>query len=202
MSKFSLRPLPYAYNALEPYIDALTMEIHHDRHHQAYVDNLNKALEKYPEFYEKSLEEILSNLDAIPADIRQAVINNAGGVYNHDFFWSIMSPDHNQEPSGALLDAIVKTFGSVEEFKAQFAQAAAARFGSGWAWLVKDAEGNLKIMSTANQDSPISDGYKLIIGLDVWEHAYYLNYQNKRPAYIENWWKLVNWKQAEENFAN
>jgi len=201
MNKFTLKPLPYAFDALTPYVDALTMEIHHDRHHQAYVDNLNNALAKYPEFYEKSLEEILTNLDSVPTDIRQAVINNAGGAYNHDFFWNIMSEKHNQQPSGALLAAIEKTFGSVDTFKEQFAAAAATRFGSGWAWLVKDANGELKVMSTANQDNPISEGYKLILGLDVWEHAYYLNYQNKRPAYVQNWWNVVNWKQAEENFA-
>ena len=200
MNKFTLKPLPYAFDALAPYIDALTMEIHHDRHHQAYVDNLNNALSKYPEFFEKSLEEILTNLDSVPNDIKQAVINNAGGAYNHDFFWSIMSENHNQKPSGELLAAIEKTFGSFDDFKENFAAAATTRFGSGWAWLVKDTNGDLKVMSTANQDNPISEGYKLILGLDVWEHAYYLNYQNKRPAYIQNWWSVVNWKQAEENF--
>ena len=201
MNKFILKPLPYAFDALTPYIDALTMEIHHDRHHQTYIDNLNNVLSKYPEFYERSLEEILTNLDLLPADIKQAVINNAGGAYNHEFFWNIMSEKHNQQPSGALLATIEKTFGSIDAFKEQFAAAAATRFGSGWAWLVKDANGELKVMSSANQDNPISEGYKLILGLDVWEHAYYLNYQNKRPAYVQNWWNVVNWKQAEENFA-
>lgn len=199
-SKFVLIPLPYAYDALEPYIDKRTMEIHHDKHEQAYVDNLNKAIANYAELYSKTTEEMLKNLDTIPSDIRQSVINNAGGVYNHEFFWSIMSPKHNQEPSGNLLTAINSTFGSFDNFKKLFTEAALSRFGSGWVWLVKDSNNKLSIITTANQDSPISLGYTPILALDVWEHAYYLKYQNKRVDYINNWWNVVNWKQAELYF--
>lgn len=199
-SKFVLIPLPYAYDALEPYIDKRTMEIHHDKHEQAYVDNLNKAIANYSELYSKTTEEMLKNLDTIPTDIRQSVINNAGGVYNHEFFWSIMSPKHNQEPSGNLLTAINSTFGSFDNFKKLFTEAALSRFGSGWVWLVKDSDNKLSIITTANQDSPISLGYTPILALDVWEHAYYLKYQNKRIEYINNWWNVVNWKQAETYF--
>lgn len=199
-SKFVLIPLPYAYDALEPYIDKRTMEIHHDKHEQAYVDNLNKAIANYAELYSKTTEEMLKNLDTIPTDIRQSVINNAGGVYNHEFFWSVMSPKHNQEPSGNLLTAINSTFGSFDNFKKLFTEAALSRFGSGWVWLVKDSNNKLSIITTANQDSPISLGYTPILALDVWEHAYYLKYQNKRVDYINNWWNVVNWKQAELYF--
>ena len=199
-TQFELKPLPYAYDALEPYIDKETMMLHHDKHEKAYLDNLNKAISKYPELYKKGLEGILKDLNSIPEEVRETIKNNAGGVYNHDFFWSIMSPEKDQIPSEELLKAINKDFGSLDSFKTKFTEAALGRFGSGWAWLVKDSNGDLKVMSTANQDNPISEGYKLILGLDVWEHAYYLNYQNKRPAYIQNWWSVVNWKQAEENF--
>nr|WP_300382176.1 superoxide dismutase [Clostridium sp.] len=199
--KFVLIPLPYSYDALEPYIDKRTMEIHHDKHEQAYVDNLNKALINYPELYSKTTEEMLKNLDTIPDDIKQKVINNAGGVYNHEFFWSIMSPKHNQKPSGELLKAIDSTFGSFDNFKKLFAENALSRFGSGCAWLVKDSNNKLSIITTANQDSPISNNLTPIIGLDVWEHAYYLKYQNKRNEYIDNWWNVVNWEQAEKNYS-
>ena len=199
-SKFVLIPLPYSYDALEPYIDKQTMEIHHDKHEQAYVDNLNKALTNYPELYSKTTEQMLKNLDTLPTDIKQSVINNAGGVYNHEFFWSVMSPKHNQEPSGNLLKAINSTFGSFDNFKKLFTEAALSRFGSGWVWLVKDSNNKLSIITTANQDSPISLGYTPILALDVWEHAYYLKYQNKRIDYINNWWNVVNWNQAESYF--
>ena len=199
-SKFVLIPLPYSYDALEPYIDKQTMEIHHDKHEQAYVDNLNKALTNYPELYSKTTEQMLKNLDTLPTDIKQSVINNAGGVYNHEFFWSVMSPKHNQEPSGNLLKAINSTFGSFDNFKKLFTEAALSRFGSGWVWLVKDSNNKLSIITTANQDSPISLGYTPILALDVWEHAYYLKYQNKRIDYINNWWNVVDWNQAESYF--
>lgn len=200
--KFVLIPLPYSYDALEPYIDAKTMEIHHNKHEQAYVDNLNKAIANYAELYSQTTEQMLKNLDDIPTDIRQSVINNAGGVYNHEFFWSIMSPKHDQSPSGNLLKAIDSTFGSFDEFKKLFTEAALSVFGSGWAWLVKDSNNKLSIITTANQNSPISNNLTPIIGLDVWEHAYYLKYQNRRKEYIDNWWHVVNWEQAEKNYNN
>lgn len=194
--KHELPKLPYAYSALEPYIDAQTMEIHYSKHHQAYVDKLNAALEKYPELQEKSIRELIENLDAIPEDIRAAVRNNGGGHLNHSMFWSLMKND-SQKPEGEVLEAINKKFGSMEEFKTQFANAAATRFGSGWAWLVVK-NGELEVMSTANQDNPVSEGYEPILGLDVWEHAYYLKYQNKRPDYIENWFNVINWEQVSK----
>lgn len=199
-SEFELKALPYAYDALEPYIDKETMMLHHDKHEKAYLDNLNKAIAKYPELYKKGLEGILKDLNSVPEDIRETVKNNAGGVYNHDFFWSIMSPEKDQNPNGDLLKAIIKAFGSLDNFKTKFKDAALGRFGSGWAWLVLDKDGNLSIISTANQDSPISQGLTPILGLDVWEHAYYLKYQNKRGDYIDNWWHVVNWKQVESNY--
>lgn len=192
--KHELPKLPYEYSALEPYIDAQTMEIHYSKHHQAYVDKLNAALEKYPELQEKSIRELIENLDAIPEDIRTAVRNNGGGHLNHSMFWSIMRND-SQKPEGEVLEAINRKFGSMEEFKTQFSNAAATRFGSGWAWLVVK-NGELEVMSTANQDNPVSEGYEPILGLDVWEHAYYLKYQNKRPEYIENWFNVINWEQV------
>ncbi|KLE16798.1 superoxide dismutase [Clostridium sp. C8] len=201
-SKFELRPLPYAYDALEPYIDKETMTIHHDKHQKAYVDNLNKAIAKYPELYSKGLEGILRDLDSVPDDIRETVRNNAGGVYNHEFFWTIMSPKKDQTPKGDLLDAINRDFESYDNFKNQFKEAALNRFGSGWAWLVSNSDGKLSIISTPNQDSPISTGLIPIIGIDVWEHAYYLKYQNRRSEYIDNWWNVVNWEQAENNYNN
>ncbi|WP_312653386.1 superoxide dismutase [Proteiniclasticum sp.] len=192
--KHELPKLPYEYSALEPYIDAQTMEIHYSKHHQAYVDKLNSALEKYPELQEKSIRELIENLDAIPEDIRTAVRNNGGGHLNHSMFWSMMRND-SQKPEGEVLEAINRKFGSMEEFKTQFSNAAATRFGSGWAWLVVK-NGELEVMSTANQDNPVSEGYEPILGLDVWEHAYYLKYQNKRPEYIENWFNVINWEQV------
>jgi Fe-Mn family superoxide dismutase len=194
-------PLPYAYNALEPHIDEQTMQIHHDKHHQAYANNLNAALEKYPELQSKSATELISDLNAVPEAIRTAVRNNAGGVVNHNFFWKVMGPNAGGEPTGALADAIKETFGSFDAFKTQFNDAGAKRFGSGWVWLVKDGGGKLAIVSTANQDNPISEGHTPILGNDVWEHAYYLKYQNLRPKYLEAWWNVVNWEQANANFA-
>ena len=199
-SEFELKALPYAYDALEPYIDKETMMLHHDKHEKAYLDNLNKAITKYPELYRKGLEGILKDLNSVPEDVRETVKNNAGGVYNHDFFWSIMSPEKDQNPNGDWLKSIIKAFGSLDNFKTKFKDAALGRFGSGWAWLILDKDGNLSIISTANQDSPISQGLTPILGLDVWEHAYYLKYQNKRGDYIDNWWHVVNWKQVESNY--
>ncbi|MBS5949273.1 MAG: superoxide dismutase [Clostridium sp.] len=201
-SQFELKPLPYAYDALEPYIDKETMMLHHDKHEKAYLDNLNKAISKYPELYKMGIEGMLKDLNSVPEDIRETVKNNAGGVYNHEFFWSIMSPEQNQTPSGDLLKAINKDFQSFDNFKTKFKEAALGRFGSGWAFLVKDKDGKLSIISTANQDSPISQGLTPILGIDVWEHAYYLKYQNKRGDYIDNWWNVVNWKQAENNYSD
>lgn len=199
-NQFELKPLPYAYDALEPYIDKETMMLHHDKHEKAYVDNLNKAISKYPELYKKGLDGILRDLNSIPQDVRETIKNNAGGVYNHDFFWSIMSPEKGQQPSGELLKAINKDFGSLDNLKTKFNEAALGRFGSGWAWLVLNKDGTLSVISTPNQDSPISQGLKPILGIDVWEHAYYLKYQNRRKDYIDNWWNIVNWKQVENYF--
>jgi Fe-Mn family superoxide dismutase len=196
-----LPALPYEYNALEPHIDARTMEIHHSRHHQTYVNNLNAALSSHPELEGKSVEELIQDLSAIPEDIRTAVRNNGGGHANHSMFWLCMSPNGGGGPEGELSDAIKSTFGSLDGLKEQFAKAATTRFGSGWAWLSVDGGGNLVVTSTPNQDSPITDGLSPILGLDVWEHAYYLNYQNKRPAYIEAWWNIVNWEQVAANYA-
>ncbi len=196
-----LPALPYDYNALEPHIDALTMEIHHSRHHQTYVNNLNAALSSHPEIEGKSIEELIQDLSAIPEDIRTAVRNSGGGHANHSMFWLCMSPSGGGEPEGELADAINSTFGGLDRFKKQFAKAATTRFGSGWAWLCVDGGGNLVVTSTPNQDNPSSDGLNPILGLDVWEHAYYLNYQNKRPGYIEAWWNIVNWEQVAANYA-
>lgn len=196
---FELPELPYAYEALEPHVDAETMRIHHDKHHQAYMDKLNAALEKHPEFFEKSIEEILSDLSAVPEDIRGAVRNAGGGYYHHNIFWEMMSPDGGGEPEGAVAEAINAKFGSFESFKTEFTNAAATHFASGWAWLVKDGAGELSIITTANQDSPVSDGFTPLLGIDVWEHAYYLKYQNKRPEFIEAWWNVVNWDYVGEN---
>jgi Fe-Mn family superoxide dismutase len=198
---FKLPDLPYAYNALEPHIDARTMEIHHTKHHQAYINNANAALEKYPDLQNKSVEELLKNLNAVPEDIRTAIRNNAGGHANHSLFWPVMGPNGGGQPSGGLASAINSAFGSFDNFKDQFSKAAATRFGSGWAWLSVDGSGNLKVTSTANQDSPLSEGLTPILGLDVWEHAYYLNYQNRRPDYISAWWSVVNWDQVAQNYA-
>ncbi|MFZ9139100.1 MAG: superoxide dismutase [Bacilli bacterium] len=197
--KFTLAPLPYAYDVLEPIIDAKTMEIHYSKHHQAYVNNLNAALEKYPALPEQSIEQLLNNLEKLPADIQGAVRNNGGGHFNHTMFWSLLIPEKNyQAPSESLLKRIQKDFGSFEAMKEQFSNAAKTRFGSGWAWLIVDATGTLKITSTPNQDVPFKEG-KPILGLDVWEHAYYLNYQNRRPDYVSNFFKIINWKKVEEN---
>lgn len=195
-------PLPYAYDALEPHIDEQTMQIHHDKHHQAYANNLNAALEKHPDLQSKSAEELIRDLNAVPEEIRTAVRNNAGGVVNHNFFWKIMAPNAGGAPTGAIADAINEAFGSFEEFKAQFNDAGAKRFGSGWVWLVKDGGGKLQIVSTPNQDNPISDGHTPLLGNDVWEHAYYLKYQNLRPKYLEAWWNVVNWDEVNKHFAN
>lgn len=196
-----LPALPYEYNALEPHIDARTMEIHHSKHHQTYVNNLNGALSNHPELEGKSVEELIQDLSAIPEDIRAAVRNSGGGHANHSMFWLCMSPNGGGEPQGDLSDAINSSFGSLDGFKEQFAKAATTRFGSGWAWLCVDGGGNLVVTSTPNQDNPISDGLNPILGLDVWEHAYYLNYQNKRPDYIAAWWNVVNWEQVAANYA-
>lgn len=197
---FKLPPLPYAYDELEPHIDARTMEIHYTKHHQSYTDKLNEALQKYPDWAEKSIEEVLSHLKEIPEDIYTAVRNNGGGYYNHCLFWSIMSPNGGGRPTGSIADAIHKTFGTFEGFQEIFNDAAKTRFGSGWAWLVKDKDGKLSVMSTANQDCPLSEGYAPILGLDVWEHAYYLHYQNRRPDYISEWWNVVNWDEVDRRF--
>lgn len=193
---YTLPDLPFAYDALEPHFDARTMEIHHTKHHQGYTTKVNAALEG-TEFEGKHIGEVLSNIDALPADKKQAVINNGGGFANHSLFWEILSPNGGGTPTGDLGDAISSTFGSFDAFKEQFSAAAATRFGSGWAWLVVDG-GALKVISTANQDSPIMDGMKPILGLDVWEHAYYLNYQNRRPDYVAAFWNVVNWDKVSE----
>lgn len=198
---FELPNLPYAHDALEPHIDARTMEIHHGKHHAAYTTNLNAALEKYPDFAGKTIEELLSNLDSIPEDVRMAVRNNGGGFYNHNLFWTSMAPNSGGTPSGALAAAIDAAFGSFDNFKQEFAKAGATRFGSGWAWLSKKADGGLVITSTANQDTPLADGLTPLLGLDVWEHAYYLNYQNRRPDYISAWWNVVNWDEVTRRFT-
>ena len=192
--------LPYAFDALEPHIDARTMEIHHDKHHAAYVNNVNKALEGSSDPQSMSITELLGSLDKVPENIRGAVRNNGGGHFNHSLFWKIMKAGGGGQPSGELGDAITSTFGAFDDFKTKFAQAGATRFGSGWAWLyVKD--GKLEVGSSPNQDSPIMEGGRPILGLDVWEHAYYLNYQNRRPDYIAAWWNVVNWDQVAENLS-
>ncbi len=196
-----LPALPYPYDALEPYIDARTMEIHHTKHHQGYVNKLNAALEKHPELAGVALEDLLRNIASVPEDIRTAVRNNGGGHANHSLFWTVMSPNGGGAPSGELAAAISEAFGSFEAFKEAFSTAAAIRFGSGWAWLVVDGFGNLKVYSTPNQDSPYMDGFTPILGLDVWEHAYYLKYQNRRPEYIQNWWNVVNWEEVARRYA-
>ena len=197
---FALPPLPYDYAALEPHIDARTMEIHHTKHHQAYVTNLNAALEKAPEFQQKSLDDIIANVSKVPEAVRTAVRNNAGGHWNHSMFWLIMSPKGGGDPSGNLADAIAKSFGDVAKLKEQFNAAAASRFGSGWAWLVAGASGALTIESTPNQDNPAMDGRYPILGLDVWEHAYYLKYQNRRADYISAWWNVVSWPEVAKRY--
>ncbi|MEK7508100.1 MAG: superoxide dismutase [Patescibacteria group bacterium] len=213
--KFELPKLSYGYDALEPYIDARTMEIHHAKHHQAYIDKLNEALEKHPELNERSIEELLERIESIPEDIRTAVRNHGGGHYNHSHFWRIMAPHGKEgggEPGGMLSETIIEKFGSFADFKKSFNASVTGVFGSGWAWLVIDGktgdkrqetskiEKKLKIITTPNQDCPISQGLTPILGLDIWEHAYYLKYQNKRQEYIASWWNIVNWPEVERNF--
>jgi superoxide dismutase, Fe-Mn family len=197
---YTLPPLPYPNDALEPYIDAKTMEIHHDKHHNAYVTNLNKALESAPDLGKLSIEELCAQLSKVPENIRTAVRNNGGGHLNHSMFWKLMKKGGGGEPSGDLSGAINSAFGSFADFKTKFAAAGTTRFGSGWAWLLV-RDGKLVVESTANQDNPVMDGGKGVLGLDVWEHAYYLKYQNRRPDYIEAWWSVVNWSQAADNYA-
>lgn len=200
---FTLPPLPYAADALEPHIDKATMEIHHGKHHNTYVTNLNKALESAPNLQNMSIEELLANnCSAVPDAIRTAVRNNGGGHVNHSMFWKILGPNAGGTPSGNISDAINSTFGSFDNFKEKFAAAATGRFGSGWAWLVADAAGKLEITSTANQDSPIMEGKFPVMGLDVWEHAYYLKYQNRRPDYIAAWWNVVNWQEVGRRLSS
>jgi Fe-Mn family superoxide dismutase len=199
---YELPPLPYDYSALEPYIDTQTMQIHHDRHHATYVTNLNKALEGHPELANQSIEDLIRNLHKVPEDIRTAVRNNGGGHANHSFFWNIMGPNGGGEPAGPLGQAITSTFGSFQAFKDKFNAAGAGRFGSGWAWLVADKQGNLSVISTANQDSPLTDGQTPILGCDVWEHAYYLKYQNKRADYLAAWWNTVNWDAVNHHYQS
>lgn len=197
---YTLPKLPYDSNALEPAIDALTMEIHHGKHHAAYVNNLNNALKDHPELAAKPVNELIADLDAVPETIRTVVRNNGGGHSNHSFYWNLMIPGHSEAPVGELAKAITAAFGSYAEFQAKFEAAGAGRFGSGWVWLIINKNGALEIVSTPNQDSPIMDGLKPVIGNDVWEHAYYLNYQNRRPDYLKAWWSVVNWEQAENLF--
>lgn len=194
---FTLPPLPYAYDALEPYIDARTMQIHHDKHHAAYVANLNKAVVEYPELGKKSVEDLLKDLNAVPEKIRATVRNNGGGHFNHSLFWQMLKKDGGGQPSGELSKAIDEKFSNFDAFKKQFTKAALGQFGSGWAWLVSD-NGDLKIESMPNQDSPISEGKKPLLGLDVWEHAYYLKYQNRRPDYIAAWFNVINWDYVSQ----
>jgi Fe-Mn family superoxide dismutase len=196
---YTLTKLPYAYDALEPYIDARTMEIHHSKHHQAYVNNVNAAMEKYPEWHEKAIEDVIADLNNVPEDVRGAVRNHGGGHVNHSFFWQILKTGVAFE--GEVAEAIKAKFGSFDEFKTQFSAAAATRFGSGWAWLVVN-NGELEIMSTANQDSPLTDGKTPILNIDVWEHAYYLKYQNKRPEYIDAFFNVINWEKVNEFYKN
>ncbi|MCE7948837.1 MAG: superoxide dismutase [Chloroflexi bacterium CFX4] len=202
MPKFELAPLPYAAETLEPHIDAQTMQIHHGKHHAAYVNNLNAALEAHPQFFEMTAEQIIKDLASVPEAVRQAVRNNAGGHVNHTMFWNLMAANAGGAPSGDLAAAIDATFGSFDAFKAEFKKAAVGRFGSGWAWLIVDG-GALKIVSTPNQDNPVMDNPNVvpILGLDVWEHAYYLKYQNRRPDYIDAWWNVVNWSAVAALYA-
>jgi Fe-Mn family superoxide dismutase len=198
---FTLPALPYAYDALEPHIDARTMEIHHTKHHQAYVNNLNAALEKAPQLEGKSLDELMKGINSVPESVRTAVRNNGGGHWNHSQFWEWMGPNKGGEPKGRLADAIKSSFGDFAKFKEQFAAAAAGRFGSGWAWLIDEGNGKLSIASTPNQDNPLMEGKKAILGLDVWEHAYYLKYQNRRPDYVAAWWNVVNWDNVAKRLG-
>ncbi|MBK5442565.1 superoxide dismutase [Peribacillus sp. TH16] len=200
MMAFELPQLPYAYDALEPHIDKETMNIHHTKHHNTYVTNLNNALEGNQELLSKSVEEIVANLDAVPEAVRTAVRNNGGGHANHSLFWEILSPNGGGQPTGELADAITSKFGSFDSFKEEFAKAATTRFGSGWAWLAVN-NGELEVTSTPNQDNPLSEGKTPLLGLDVWEHAYYLNYQNRRPEYINSFWNVVNWDEVAKRYS-
>jgi len=198
---FTLPPLPYDFSALEPHIDAKTMEIHHGKHHQTYVNNLNAAIEKAPELASKSIDDLMRNASTLPEAVRTPIRNNGGGHWNHSMFWQIMAPKTGGEPGGALGAAIKSAFGDFAKFREQFSAAGVGRFGSGWAWLINTG-GKLSIASTPNQDNPLMEGQKAIMGLDVWEHAYYLKYQNRRPDYINAWWNVVNWKEVEKRFAS
>lgn len=195
----TLPQLPYAYDALEPFIDAKTMEIHHTKHHQAYIDNLNKLLEGHADLQNLSANELLQDTSKLPEDIRQGVINNAGGHLNHSYFWETLSKEGEKEPEGELMEMIISSFDSFDNFKKVFTEAAMKRFGSGWAWLVRE-NGGLKVMSTANQDTPVSTGHHALLGLDVWEHAYYIQYQNRRAEYVANFWNVINWRKVEDEF--
>jgi Fe-Mn family superoxide dismutase len=197
---FTLPDLPYAHDALEPHIDAKTMEIHHGKHHAAYVNNLNKALEAHPNLHSKSIEELLRGIDQVPESIRTAVRNNGGGHANHSMFWTIMGPNAGGQPTGALWSAIQAKFGSFDDFKAKVNAAAVGQFGSGWGWLVVDGSGSIDVYATPNQDSPYMKGHHPILGIDVWEHAYYLKYQNRRPDYCTAWWNAVNWTEVQKRF--
>jgi Fe-Mn family superoxide dismutase len=196
---FTLPPLPYDFSALEPHIDAKTMEIHHGKHHQTYVNNLNAAIEKAPELASKSLDDLMRSVNKLPEAVRAPIRNNGGGHWNHSMFWQIMAPKAGGEPGGALGAAIKSAFGDFAKFREQFSAAGVGRFGSGWAWLINSG-GKLSITSTPNQDNPLMEGQRAIMGLDVWEHAYYLKYQNRRPDYIQAWWNVVNWKEVEKRF--
>lgn len=197
---FELPKLAFSYDALEPYIDAQTMEIHHSKHHAAYIANLNKAIEAHPEYLEKEIEELLTDLTKLPTDVKVPVQNNGGGHYNHSFFWQLLTPTTGTAPEDGFAEALNQTYGSLENFKMEFGKTAMARFGSGWAWLFVDRNNKLTIASTPNQDTPLSQGYKPVLALDVWEHAYYLKYQNKRADYINAFWNVVNWQQVSANF--
>ncbi len=194
---YTLPPLPYPTDALEPHIDKMTMEIHHGKHHNAYVTNLNAALDKHPELHAKSIEDLLKSINTVPEDIRTAVRNNGGGHANHSMFWQVMGPNAGGAPTGAIADAITGSFGSFDTFKEELKKAGVGRFGSGWAWVI-DAGGKLVIESSANQDSPLMEGKKVVFGVDVWEHAYYLKYQNRRPDYLDAWWNVVNWAEINK----
>jgi superoxide dismutase, Fe-Mn family len=197
---FTLPPLPYDYKALEPHIDAATMQFHHDKHHATYVKNLNEAVSKYPQLKNKTAEQLIQSLNSLPQDIRTTVRNNGGGHINHTMFWEIMGPNGGGAPTGAIAAAITKSFGSFDNFKKEFNEAGTKRFGSGWAWLVRTKDGKLQVTSTANQDSPLMEGNYPIMGNDVWEHAYYLKYQNKRADYLTAWWNVVNWTEVNKRF--
>jgi superoxide dismutase, Fe-Mn family len=197
---YELKPLPYGLDALEPYLDAKTMEIHYTKHHQTYLNNLNAAVEKHPELFKLTVEEILKDLNKVPEDIRMTVRNHGGGYFHHTFYWETMAPNSGGEPVGKVAEAINKTWGNFAAFKAEFEKAALGRFGSGWAWLSKKADGSLMIHSTPNQDSPLSEGVTPLLTVDVWEHAYYLKYQNRRAEFVTNWWSVVNWKAVDQRF--